>query len=634
MSFLVGDIARARLSHDVRQHLEQEQEPIEPEVCGDGTGCNDEGSSVGQQMLEAGSAKNEDTSPANLVYYDPETDPEMFLAKMITPTELFSATTTGQGRLEGADVASRRGLVVLQGLPTEYVRCLLDIKELDLDPAFLDAHAERRGYRPTGRWKGRKQLCVECWEFPELLQGFRLEAGSDFKWRGDVLDGMRTPAVYPVGHKGLAAVFRRAALWISEGFVPILFLDRSIWKSRGSTPSIARRGSYATTLRHGEGPQQRRVVPSFGDRVPELLIDLHSTGPCGNVTLEGAIHHAWLDLFEMLEPPTAQHTSREVTTSLYWRIMSALEQNKNATSTERSPQNRVEWGQLLSQVHWRISLLAATPIPPSRKLALTPTSTEILVTGPNGPKLNTLGGNSTLPPGRVPGRSDRGILDDENHRALDRISYLGGILIPLPIVSGILSMGEIFGPEGPKFWIFWAASIPLSVLAGFIIYADTIRKAEVWVEVATEHVATVSPSADTQMVQEHDEKMNASWRRRNRRVVEQDVEAQAPLAGQTRTSGATAKILATEAARVDDEAEIMSVLVGLAPEQLAPLPPDMILEESTHGRKPKAWKRQKLGWHGAAKAIVYPRRKPRYCTHGAPQGVAAYDKRIGKTETY
>lgn len=630
MSFLVGDIARARLSHDLRQHLEQEQEAIESEIGGDGAGYNDEGILGGKQTPEADNDNNEDPCLAYLVEYDPGTDPEMCSVRIVTPAELLAVITTRQDRV---GVADRRGLLVLQGLSAEYVQCLVDIKELDIDPAFLDAHAERRGYRPTGRWKGGKPLRVECWEYPELVQGFGPEAESYLGRRADVVNGMRSPAVHPIGHKGLAAVFCRVALWVSEGFPPIVFVERPIWDCRGSPLSKARRGTCATSPRCGEGPRQGIEIQSLDDRIRELLADFQSTESCGNIMLEDASYNAWLGLFEMLDPPAAEHTTREATASLYWRIMQALEQNKTATSVGRYSQTRVEWGELLSQVHWRVSLLATTAIPSSRKLALTPASTRIFA---SGPKLNTLGGNGTLPPGRIPGRTDRGVLDDENHRALDRISYLGGILIPLPIVSGILSMGDTFGPDGPKFWIFWAASIPLSILAVFIIYADTIRKAEVWVEVAAEHVAAVSPSTDVQTVQEDDEKTSASWRRRNRRGVRQDVEAQVALAGQTRASGAAAETPPVEAAGLDEEGGIIPVLVGLAPEQLgveAPPTPDMILEESTHGRKPKAWKRQKLGWYGAARAIVYPRQKPRYCTHEAPQGVAAYDKRRRKTET-
>lgn len=72
---------------------------------------------------------------------------------------------------------------------------------------------------------------------------------------------------------------------------------------------------------------------------------------------------------------------------------------------------------------------------------------------------------------------------EENQRALDRVTYLGGILLPFSVVLGVLSMNEGFGPGRGLFWVFWVVAVPLAVVAILVIYADKLRLAEVWVAV-------------------------------------------------------------------------------------------------------------------------------------------------------
>ncbi|KAK8077390.1 hypothetical protein PG996_003560 [Apiospora saccharicola] len=81
---------------------------------------------------------------------------------------------------------------------------------------------------------------------------------------------------------------------------------------------------------------------------------------------------------------------------------------------------------------------------------------------------------------------------EENKRSLDRVAYLGGIFLPITIVTGILSMNDTFGPTGDKFYVFWAVAVPLTLLALAVIYADSIRRVEVWIEEAH---STYDPAA-------------------------------------------------------------------------------------------------------------------------------------------
>jgi len=126
-------------------------------------------------------------------------------------------------------------LVVLQGLPAEYVAALRT--SLDIDPAFLEAHAGRRRYRPR---RGRRNARFACFEYPELvrrtahpgeskapgaLAGTSATVSHDGGRRPSSnaetsIDLMDAPPVQPMGPDGAGVVFCRASLWLgpqSEG---------------------------------------------------------------------------------------------------------------------------------------------------------------------------------------------------------------------------------------------------------------------------------------------------------------------------------------------------------------------------------------------------------------------------------
>lgn len=77
---------------------------------------------------------------------------------------------------------------------------------------------------------------------------------------------------------------------------------------------------------------------------------------------------------------------------------------------------------------------------------------------------------------------------EKNGRSLDRITYLGGLLLPLTVVSGILSIEGTYGPEGSAFWVFWLAAGLSSVVAILAIHADHMRTLDVWMEVAAAEI--------------------------------------------------------------------------------------------------------------------------------------------------
>ena len=49
-------------------------------------------------------------------------------------------------------------------------------------------------------------------------------------------------------------------------------------------------------------------------------------------------------------------------------------------------------------------------------------------------------------------------------RSVAFLSIVGTVFVPFATVAGILNMNNDYAPEGSKFWIFWAVSLPLTVI--------------------------------------------------------------------------------------------------------------------------------------------------------------------------
>lgn len=480
-------------------------------------------------------------------------------------------------------------LLVLQGVsPGAYVDVLRGSDALRMDDEFLEAHAAGRGYRAT--LGGTRRRWGVSWGYPEVVV---VVGGSD--------GGKHLAGVWSLGREGLGVVFCRASLWEAPGCTPVLLVDRPAWEE-GGVGRVRREGGLFR--RDEEGG----FIPSLEDVVREG----------GHQVLPDAVFDRWLALFEHLPPPTA--SSRDATIACYWQILHALEQNITTTPNLST---------LLPHLHSRIALLSSTPSfkPPSLPIALSSTSTR-----PSAAAAAAARAGGILPP--PPRRTGRELLD-ENHRALDRISYLGGVLLPLPVVSGVLSMTDAYSPDGARFWVFWAAAVPLSVVAVCVIYADTIRKAEVWVEVKGGAAAGHGTAAAAETPAEGLGGWRRWWRGKKEVVEggqrdEEAVTVSEPAGGvdcavphEPRVRGAEEKGgTAEEEGPQTVFPMFLSLGVGgggfveVEPE---PERPEMIVEEpGAGGRRGRAWRRKRLGWAGAAKAILYE--KPRYCDKHMPKG--------------
>lgn len=229
----------------------------------------------------------------------------------------------------------------------------------------------------------------------------------------------------------------------------------------------------------------------------------------------------------------------------------------------------------------------------------------------------------------------------ENQRALDRISYLGGILIPLPIISGILSMEDAYGPGGNKFFVFWAVSIPLALLTVMVIYADTIRTAEVWIETPADRVVPSNENSSNNSSNSSNVNISpiggeakrcgtVTWTRHQPNGHDEQVSPSArpedmafPFDHDTEE-----RIIGMPMAAQPPDDKVTDAMLDLLPGPdrwgLGMVPvPMIVLECPADGKKPKAWKRQELGWYGAIRAIVYKRPRD---GRDIPMGVPACEK--------
>ncbi len=411
----------------------------------------------------------------------------------------------------------------------------------------------------------------------------------------------------------------------------------------------------------------------------------------------------WLEFFEELSPRPQTTAAAHDTTRFYWEIAQSLEQNLallDYLGRRQQQQLYPDWRVLLARLQRRIALLPLLSLSLSAGKAagggMVPSkSSSTTATGP-GKRFsrNATAASSSARwsgsrrPGRHGGQQQRRRpANDEGQRSLDRVSYLGGILLPFSVASGILSMSEPFRPQDRLFGIFWAVAVPLTLVTIFVIYADIIRKAEVWVEVAAEGVqnaiaagtAARAPAARTDKEDLDEEERAApqprverdamnrkmTWYTLGKMAKEQQQQELLQLQLQEQTAGgakpngrARRKKPALVPYNDGDEAVVID-MPSATPEhdddEIEPAPPVqpeddgdaaeigditgeeededeeeepvMILERPADGSRPKAWRKQQMGWSGAIRTIVgynRPRRE-------MPLGIPAHERRRTRT---
>lgn len=184
--------------------------------------------------------------------------------------------------------------------------------------------------------------------------------------------------------------------------------------------------------------------------------------------LEACVVERWIQLLENLA--ATQKCFEECpldngTKYLYWSAIEYLVRNLIASKyADKTPSNPVcsEWEQLIERLERQVRMLNYFA------------PTEVISSQDDRVNYNHMATHGNMPVFQN---------DKQNHEdskrinpSLERVTYLGGMLLPISLVAGMLSMNEEYSPGGDKFFVFWAAVIPLCFITVAIIHADTIRK--------------------------------------------------------------------------------------------------------------------------------------------------------------
>ncbi|KAH6850903.1 hypothetical protein B0I37DRAFT_372725 [Chaetomium sp. MPI-CAGE-AT-0009] len=471
---------------------------------------------------------------------------------------------------------------------------------------------------------GRYDFGGYIWEYPEVVE-LEGDCSAVMEQAGVEVPGQlgADPTVMVLGSqegRTIGVMFCRAGLWLGS-MGSVLFLERHAWDVPGQGVRKARK----VTGRKVKA--EERVTESLeevflkaakwnwnpDDQLPGLVSEV--------------VYRHWQELFDFLE--LELQTTREERVACYRQIIRLLELNDEKDDD-------MNWKKLMDRITLRLGWLESGRANPPVLLPTAPRVTPHTRTASKhemATRENIM--RTTSPRGQPPQRQV-----DENQRALDRLGYLGGILIPLPIISGILSMGDIYGPGGSQFFIFWAVSVPLAGFAVLLIYADTIRKGEVWVEMKPDLVmpspegkAGASSTNDEgfgfvgtpvphnrilmgpgNRVHEGGEPPPPTQRDDVPFVVDHDVEER--IIDMPTVSAFTAQ------SRSGDD-EVLNRLSRRRWSMGWGRVPTIILEKPGDGSVPKAWRREELGWTGAIRAILYKKFRE---GGDIPHGVAACEK--------
>ncbi|OTB03392.1 hypothetical protein M426DRAFT_23758 [Hypoxylon sp. CI-4A] len=534
----------------------------------------------------------------------------------------------------------RRPVLVIQGFPVDYVQVLRDL--LGVDARFVEAHVNRRVYRPLTRRRRNGAAAgnaFACLDYPELLTWAKESAISGEQINPGVAGESPVHAISPHGDM---AMFCRVSLWMGSK-ADVLFLDRPAWTQHSSDFRKAQYRSsdtsYASAIAHANGAStssntlyngsisQDEEIPSFETLLYESLSGEHDEDIDIMSLVEDIALHQWTEFFEALSTDLLPGAIE--TTALYWQTQKSLERNLSSselhdnflpTSSPSSSKSQTQaWQSLLSRLTRHTSLLTQLN-PPTTNIQLVPEQAQ-----DQSPPLQTPITPTNAPPPPLTNRrrrrhhrrgdsstpNDNNNADEQNKHSLDRVSYMGGVLLPLSIVSSILSMSDPFNPGGGMFYVFWAASVPLVCGTVLIIYADSIRKAEVWIEVASSASGgggggsssgrNSSSSCD-----------NEDWEKKKKNHGSDDVEAgvgrrriQAvpyletvtidPVPGAMNRMARTTAVVDEEGEEEEEEEESGSETFD---------GPGMMVEKLFKDAGDKKWRKEQLGWMGACKTAL------------------------------
>ncbi|KAF4465154.1 hypothetical protein FALBO_8014 [Fusarium albosuccineum] len=393
------------------------------------------------------------------------------------------------------------------------------------------AAVERPGWRRMAVMRGECDMGVVLgmelekgrrgwtWEFPEAEKARKISRQSedDEADEEEEVEGIR---------------ICRASLMVKNR-LPILLLD-GLPLRIPPRPYRASHNTRPPSTARPENQSQSKRPPKRSELEDALWQAIIDTQAVEDLLAE-TIYDMWLEKIDSLPPLGSDSVD------VQWTISKALEANADATRGmerrgEFSTVTSADWTYLSERLQRRLQL--------SVTIALSVKSQQ----AQDEPK-------------------------GTNERSLDRIAYLGGLLLPLTVVSGILSIEGTYGPEGSAFWVFWLASGLSSIVALLVIYCDHLRTLDVWIEIAAGEVLE-----GLDMDHHHDggsrfqaSRYTSSGRRPHRKHY------------QSSSSGDPER----------GEARLTTASDGGV----------YVVQHRGDGTRGKAWRKRELGWFGAMKKV-------------------------------
>ncbi|KAK8039261.1 hypothetical protein PG993_007672 [Apiospora rasikravindrae] len=488
-------------------------------------------------------------------------------------------------------------LLVVHGLPVDYLELLREISWVEAD--VVDSMSRRRPSRNP--WKDEYVL---CYEYPEQMVGKRYDAlvsSRDLNLRKsspllDLLDG---PPQYSIPESNCQVAICRATLRVCQEERHVLFLDRCLWRD-ASHLGKGVDGSFVTkpcacnnNAAHGwdlDGATRSEEEASLEHRIWEHLnkTRIWETPISAGLIPKAArlqacfaqcVYASWAELLESL---TLEGDMRKYM-NLLQQIQRSLERNIDAEKAIPGQKfTGPDWRELLERVERRVRL--ASQLSPAAVIQMPTAASEQPPGIPPAAVEEVVG---SKPKEEAPSPEA-----EENKRSLDRVAYLGGVLLPMTIVSGILAMGDTFGPTGDMFYVFWATAVPLTLLTLAIIYADSIRRVEVWIAEAqsTYDAQTAAAAAASGGLLG---KMKKKPLLQPGAAATPDLEQAVPY---SETVTIDYGVPETATTRIGEPVTYMAeepVIAGQPGEQ-----------NGGDGSVPLVWKKEELGWLGACKTIL------------------------------
>ncbi|KAK8006362.1 cysteine protease [Apiospora marii] len=424
-----------------------------------------------------------------------------------------------------------------------------------------------------------------CYEYPvqladKLYDASRSSQDLSLSYRSSSFDLLDDPPRYRSSESDREVAICRATLRVNPKFDSepyVLFLERqrvssNVGKNMGEKSMTKSCACNDNTHPEEEASLEHRIWEFLKES--DIMLkdsDVDEYNSHLQTCFAKCVYACWAEFLDTL----TLEDDVQGYTNLLQQCQRSLERNMDAETTLKGVNSSgADWRELLDRLERRVRL--AVHLRPAAIIQMPAAPVQ----PPSAPQLEVVEGGSK------PKEEASSPEAEENKRSLDRVAYLGGVLLPMTIVSGILAMGDTFGPTGDMFYVFWATAIPITLLTLAIIYADSIRRVEVWIEEAQ---STYDPAAAASG-------MLLGMKKKK------------PLQPGTATPDLEQAVPYSETVPIDYSVpETATTRIG-EPVTYAAEEPVIVAQPEGQtggdGEPPRVWVKEELGWLGACKTIL------------------------------